>query len=185
MNSIFPLRESPVEPPFPCASSRLAPTRTKRILVLDDDALTRQLTAMILARAGYLVDTAEDGEHGWDALCGGHYKLLVTDNDMPRLTGLRLIERLRVAGFTLPVIVASGSLELGEVNDYPLLDLAAILHKPFGFAELISLARRAVPIAPDAGAGVVHCLELHCDGSIPFPFPARRDARPGVFAQTA
>ena len=128
---------------------------------------------------------SKDGERGWDALCAAHYDLLVTDNDMPCLTGLRLIARLRVAGFTLPVIVASGSLELGEVNDYPLLDLAAILHKPFGFADLISVARRVAPIAPDAGEGVVHCLELHCDGSIPFPFPARRDARPGVFAQTA
>ncbi len=185
MNAFLPLRETPVQLPFPAASARSAPARVRRVLVLDDDPFTRRFTALLLARAGYVVDTAEDGEAGWDALCATPYDLLVTDNDMPRLSGMRLIERLRFAGLTLPVIIASGLMELGEAHDFPWLALAAILHKPFSYSDLISAARRAVPIAPDAGEGSVHCLEPQRDDAIHFPFPARTDARPGVLAENA
>ena len=185
MNTFLPLRETSVHAPFNRASARIAPHRPRHVLMLDDDTATRQITALFLARSGYLVDTAEDGEAGWDALRTAHYDLLVTDNDMPRLTGMQLVERLRSAGLTLPVIVASGSVDLHEAHDYPQLALAAVLHKPFSFSDLISAALRAAPIAPDAGEGSVHCLEPQRDNSIPFPFPAHTNARPGIFAQTA
>ena len=181
----FPLRENPVHPHFNTEAAPAAPGCTKRVLVVDDDVMSRRFVALVLARAGYAVDIAGDGEQGWDALDCGRYDLLVTDNDMPRLTGLQLAERLRRAGLTLPVIIASGSIELREAEDYPSLELTAVLHKPFSFTDLIGAARRAAPIAPDAGEGVVHSLEPRHDASNCFPFPARMDARPGDFAQTA
>lgn len=185
MNTFLPHRTNSVHAPFNGASACPAPSRSQHVLVLDDDTATRRITALFLARSGYVVDTDEDGERGWDALCSAHYDLLVTDNDMPHLTGMELVERLRFAGLDLPVIIASGSLELREAQDYPQLALAAVLHKPFSFSDLISAALRAAPIAPDAGEGSVHCLEPQRDNSIPFPFPAHTNARPGVFAQTA
>ncbi len=184
-NSFLPLRDTLVQPPFLSASARSAPVLVRRVLLLDDDQLTRRLDALLLARVGYSVDTAEDGELGWDALCTAHYDLLVTDHDMPRLTGLQLVERLRSAGLTLPVIIASGSAQLGEAEDYPWLGLAAILHKPFPLANLISAIRRALPIAPDAGEGAIHCLGLPRDASIHCPFPSPPDGGPEVFAETA
>lgn len=153
--------------------------------MLDDDTVTRRITALFLARSGYMVDTAEDGEAGWDALCSMPYDLLVTDNDMPHLTGLHLAERARRAGLTLPIIVASGSFELREAHDYPHLALAAVLHKPFSFSDLTSAALRAAPIPPDAGEGSIHCLELQRDDSDQFPFPEHINARPAVSGQTA
>jgi DNA-binding response OmpR family regulator len=153
--------------------------------VLDDDAATRQITALVLARAGYSVDVAGDGESGWDAIHATSYDLLVTDNDMPRLTGLQLIGRMRCTGMALPVIMVSGSMELGQAQDDPWLALAALLNKPYTFANLIAAVRHAAPIAPDAGEGAVHCLEPKRDAAIPFPFPARTDTRPRTFAKTA
>lgn len=185
MNATLPPRETSVHAPFNSASARIAPHRPRHVLVIDDDTTTRQITALFLARSGYLVDTAEDGERGWDALRSAPYNLLVTDNDMPRLTGMKLVERLRSAGLTLPVIIASGSVELGEAENYPWLALAAVLHKPFSFSDLISAALRAAPIAPDSGEGSVHCLEPQRDNSIHFPFPAHTNAHPEGFAQTA
>lgn len=185
MNAHLPLLETPVRPHFNPAAEPEVPGRTKRVLVVDDDMMSRRFVALMLAHAGYAVDTAEDGEQGWDALRSAHYDLLVTDNDMPHLTGLQLVERLRVGGSTLPVIIASGSVELGDAQDYPWLELAALLHKPFSFSDLIPAARRAAPTALDAGEGTVHCLESQRDDAIHFPFPARKDARPEVFAQTA
>ncbi len=185
MNTFLPHRTNSVHAPFNGASAPFAPNRSSHVLVVDDDTVTRRITALFLARSGYVVDTAEDGEQGWDALCSAHYALLVTDNDMPHLTGMKLVERLRFAGLALPVIVASGSLELREAQDYPQLALTAVLHKPFSFSDLISAALRAAPISPDAGEGALNHLEPQRDNSIHCPFPAQTNARRGVLAHTA
>ena len=56
-----------------CDKAVVAPTQDEahpsdRILVVEDDMATRQLTTRILVRWGYQVDAAEDGEAGWEAL---------------------------------------------------------------------------------------------------------------------
>jgi len=45
-------------------------------------------TPLRWAGPGYDVDGAKDGEAGWDALQSGHYNLLITENELPYLTGL-------------------------------------------------------------------------------------------------
>ena len=93
------------EPPVPAR---------RRILVADDDEGIRRLISAVLARAGFDVNTASDGQQAWEALLHEPYDLLVTDNEMPRLAGVELIARIRDAGMSLPVIVASGTFYRGE-----------------------------------------------------------------------
>ncbi len=126
------------------------------MLVVEDDALLRQLTTRILAQFGYIVDSAEDGESGWDALNAAHYDLLVTDNEMPRLSGMQLVERLRVSDRSIPAIMVSGAVGIGEAEDHPELALSVILHKPFVAAALIAAARGVLgasnPFPPNSHA---------------------------------
>ena len=68
---------------------------THRILLVDDDRDVRTLNAEVLIRAGYHVDTAENGISGWNALQTNRYDALITDNTMPGVTGLDLIKKLR------------------------------------------------------------------------------------------
>lgn len=150
----------------------------RRVILLDDDAVTCRLNALVLARAGYVLDTAGDGEQGWNALCSRNYDLLVTDVDMPGLDGLQLIARARKAGFTLPIIVASGSPELGNPEEYPSLGIAAILHKPYSIAELVTSARSAVPVARHIGGGTINRLEPDKD-TFPLACPLMRAAVDG------
>src|SRR5262245_52804125 len=84
-------------------------SRPWRILVVDDDEGNRFLSTLMLTRVGCVVETAGDGETGWEKLVCGGFDLLVTDLEMPRLSGLELVRRLRGAGMTLPVIVVSGT----------------------------------------------------------------------------
>ena len=58
------------------------------ILVVDDDGDIRHLNSEVLACSGYKVDVAADGALGWDALQLNSYDLLLTDHDMPNLTGV-------------------------------------------------------------------------------------------------
>src|SRR5690349_14286804 len=76
-------------------SSPHIPVPRPRILVVDDDATTRQLNCLLLSRIGYDVDAAENGEQAWHALLATGYDLLITDHNMPLLTGLELVARAR------------------------------------------------------------------------------------------
>lgn len=71
------------------------PPRKRRILVVDDSLTSRTLERNILTTAGYAVDTANDGEMGWQALTSVDYDLLVTDVQMPNVDGIELVMRVR------------------------------------------------------------------------------------------
>jgi two-component system sensor histidine kinase and response regulator WspE len=80
-----------------------------RILVVDDSITVREVERQLLMRHGYDVDVAVDGREGFGALRAGRYDLLVTDVDMPRMTGIELIRAVRrEAKFAeLPIIIVS------------------------------------------------------------------------------
>jgi CheY-like chemotaxis protein len=127
-----------------------------RILYADDDPDVRRLCATTLARAGYSVTGCEDGLDAWDALCSGSFDLVITDNEMPRLTGLQLAARARQAGLDLPIILASGSIHLLDARDYGALAFAALLPNPFGpdqFLETVAQVLRSAPAEARATMG--------------------------------
>ena len=117
-----------------------------RILVVDDDEGLRQLNRTALSLSGYEVDSAEDGQSAWDALQANHYDLLITDNNMPRLSGLELIRKLRTMHMTLPIILASGSLRLATPDDGR-LPAVTMLPKPYGMNELLEAVKNTLPAA--------------------------------------
>jgi len=117
------------------------PVRQTRILVADDDEGIRDLVSIVLAGAGFEVNAASDGQQAWEALLHEQYDLLITDNEMPRLVGIQLIERIREAGMSLPIIIASGSLPMKRLRDYAELQIAAALSKPFRVIELLNAVR--------------------------------------------
>jgi two-component system, chemotaxis family, sensor histidine kinase and response regulator WspE len=72
-----------------------ARARRKRILVVDDSLTVRELERKLLTQAGYDVDVAVDGMDGWNAIRGGHFDLVVTDVDMPRMDGIELVTSIK------------------------------------------------------------------------------------------
>jgi len=81
----------------------------KRILVVDDSLTVRELERKLLDSQGYAVDVAVDGMDGWNAVRTGHYDLVVTDVDMPRLDGIELVTLIRKDSRlkSLPVMIVS------------------------------------------------------------------------------
>ncbi|WP_243358400.1 hybrid sensor histidine kinase/response regulator [Fundidesulfovibrio terrae] len=69
--------------------------RVKRILVVDDSLTVREVERQLLAGRGYLTDTAVDGSEGLALARTGGYDLVVTDVDMPRMTGIELTRRIK------------------------------------------------------------------------------------------
>jgi CheY-like chemotaxis protein len=100
--------------------------QSHRILVADDEPIMQQLYASVLAPSGYQVEAAKDGAAAWEALCANKYDLLITDNSMPKVSGVELIEKLRAARMSLPTILVSGSLP----TENPSLKISVTLLKP-------------------------------------------------------
>jgi CheY-like chemotaxis protein len=113
----------------------------RRILVVDDDPDLRDLLSLLLLGAGYRVTCAEDGEAGWDALCASSYDAVITDNDMPRLTGLELLRRIRAGPLRLPVILISGAMPWHDAHLAQLLPPGLAMQKPFALADLLASVR--------------------------------------------
>ena len=114
--------------------------RIPHILVVDDDAEIRDLSARFLRKQGLRVDTAPDGRAMMQLLETGLFDLVVLDVMMPGEDGLSLCRRLR-ANSTLPIIMLTA---LGEETDRIVgLEMGAddYLPKPFNPRELLARIR--------------------------------------------
>jgi CheY-like chemotaxis protein len=143
----------------PAGASLQCPTEPIcRILLVDDNRAILQFSTEVLIHSGCEVATAADGAAAWEALQMKPFNLLITDNDMPRLTGVELVRKLRSASMTLPVILASGSLPMEELAQDPSLQLTAMLPKPFspeGLLETVTNVLTATVSAPPGRSS--HC----------------------------
>ncbi len=123
---------------------------SRRILVAEDDPSIRTVNARMLSDSGYTVDAVEDGAAAWENLHRNNYDLLITDNSMPKVTGVELVKMLRDARMTLPVIMATGAPPAEQFSAIPGLQPPATLLKPYSFGELLgmvqSLLRANAPI---------------------------------------
>lgn len=69
-----------------------------RVLLVDDEPTQRLITARMLRRAGFEVDTAGNGQEALQKIESGHFQLLITDWEMPEMDGIALCRAVRTAG---------------------------------------------------------------------------------------
>lgn len=81
----------------------------KHILVVDDSITVREMERKLLENKGYRVDVAVDGMEGWNAVRVGNYDLVISDIDMPRMNGIKLVHNIKNHAIlkSLPVIIVS------------------------------------------------------------------------------
>jgi CheY-like chemotaxis protein len=84
------------------------------ILVVEDNPTIQEYYTQLLTTAHHLFDLAKNGEWGWDCVRSKDYYLIVTDHDMPNLTGLGLIQRLDEGNYRIPVILISGTIAMDD-----------------------------------------------------------------------
>jgi two-component system OmpR family response regulator len=117
-----------------------------RLLLIEDDAKAAALLCDRFRAEGVVVEHAANGADGLALAQKGGFDVLVVDRMLPELSGTQLVENLRQAGDTTPVLFLSA---LGEVDDRVAGFEAGgddYLTKPYAFAELqarvTALARR-------------------------------------------
>ena len=127
----------------PSLASDARDTATSPILVVDDDAVSRELVAVALRRAGYEVIEAASGEEALQIIDRQSVGVLVCDIGMPGMSGIDVIRdlRRRPETATLPIILVTGSGDDESVLQG--LDAGAddFLSKPVRLAELVARVR--------------------------------------------
>ena len=114
----------------------------KKILVVDDDSLVRDLLCEILTEEGYSASGVSNGIEALEKLkkAGGGFNLVISDIEMPVMTGIELAREMRSIS-SVPLILMSGNIYTKEESialaDYFLL-------KPFEFNDLLSIVERAL-----------------------------------------
>jgi osomolarity two-component system sensor histidine kinase SLN1 len=92
-----------------------------RVLVVDDDALTRTMMTRLLTRLGCNVSTAENGEIALEMVLSGHsgrFAVVFLDNQMPVMSGLSMVAKLRKAGRNDFVVGVTGNALLSDQEEY-------------------------------------------------------------------
>lgn len=121
----------------------MLPSR-EQILVVDDEANIRRVLSAQLAREGYEVHTAEDGEQALGVLREHHIDLVITDLRMPKVDGMEVLRNALEMDPDLPVVIltAHGTVD----NAVEALKTGAFdyITKPFDQAELKAIVRKAL-----------------------------------------
>jgi len=129
-----------------------------RLLLIEDDAEAAQYLARGLGESGYEVEVAADGRTGRERALEGDHDLIIADRNLPHVDGLTIVQMLRTAGKSKPVLILSA---LGSVDDR-IEGLRAggddYLIKPFAFEEL--LARIEALLRRGQGAQVLTRLKV-------------------------
>ena len=114
-----------------------------RILVVDDDSLAGEMIGAVLEEMGHEAILSEDGVDAADKLNSeSDIEMIISDMNMPMVSGLDLFRELREQGNTLPFILLTGDAQDGLRASEPRLD--ACLRKDFGLDETLPQAIRDV-----------------------------------------
>ena len=116
-----------------------------KILLVEDDADTQVALAMLFELEGFEVITAANGEEAYLRAVAESPDLIVTDINMPKVSGLDLIRLVRSDGRIAGIpIVAMSAVEKQYLNHAMELGAIAVAQKPIEFDQFISLVARVV-----------------------------------------
>ena len=120
-----------------------------KVLLIEDEAKIAEFVIQGLSSAGYEVTHVDDGERGLAEILAGTHDLTILDVMLPKLNGFAVLQKIRMAGNTIPVIILSAKVDLPDrlmgfemgADDY--------LPKPFFVEELVArikaVMQRKVP----------------------------------------
>jgi len=115
-----------------------------RILIVEDDHnLNRQL-AQALANAGYVTDSAYDGEEGYFLGSSEPYDAVILDIGLPHLNGIEVVRRWRQMGCTIPVLILTARDRWSDKVEG--IDAGAddYVTKPFHIEEVVARLRALI-----------------------------------------
>ncbi|HUB66214.1 MAG TPA: response regulator [Candidatus Methylacidiphilales bacterium] len=124
--------------------------RKFKALVLDDEPPFERLFTLLMAMLDWECEVVTRREAALACLKSGRFDVIIVDYHMPEGNGLHFILCLRKEGITLPAILMSGDTKVLALIQKDLLNVCAVLHKPFNTEQLNTALAKVMP-----GSGTV------------------------------
>jgi two-component system alkaline phosphatase synthesis response regulator PhoP len=130
----------------------------RRILVVDDEAHILHVLSLKLHNAGYEVLTAVDGEEAYEVACQERPDLVITDFQMPYMTGLELCRALAGNAITarIPVLILTARGYALDEEDLRIGNIRRVLSKPFSPRAVLQVVEECLSAAGTAGGPARH-----------------------------
>ncbi len=113
-----------------------------KILIVEDDTITRRNLSVLLSDEGYDVDQAGDGVQALEILAGRPCDMVLSDIVMPRMDGLKLLQQLHFMAPQMPVMIMTSYVS-DSLSSVP-AGAAEFIRKPFVLDDLLFKVQRAL-----------------------------------------
>lgn len=109
------------------------------ILIVDDEAVARRVLASTLSRAGFKVEQACNGQEAWDWLQASRPDAIITDIDMPRMTGEQLCAHIEQEqpDRDYPIFVVTSKTAIEHRSWSRDMQNVSFVEKPFSLRKLV------------------------------------------------
>lgn len=115
-----------------------------RILIVDDSKVIRELVEAVLIENGHEVKTAEDGVQGLDATRNEQFDMILSDINMPNMTGISMVSKVRrVLGYEyIPIIMLTTESSSFKKDKARKMGATGWLQKPFDPERLMKAVNK-------------------------------------------
>lgn len=125
----------------PYYSNRVSEALPK-VLIVDDDVLLQRIVARVVSKAGFATTVVGSGEDALESLGGEQADVVLLDLQLPQMSGIETLRRIRAAYPDVPVVVMSGRGSAKEDVEAAGTEADGYLCKPFEGNETIVRAVR-------------------------------------------
>ncbi|HEV7148366.1 MAG TPA: response regulator transcription factor [Pedococcus sp.] len=126
-----------------------------RVLLADDDADIRDLVRFKLSQAGYAVQAVCDGPAAWASFQDDPPHLVLLDVQMPGMSGIDVLRRIREGGATeVPVVLLSARSRDSDVDAGLAAGATEYLVKPFSPRALLAQIKGLAPLGDPSPVGI-------------------------------
>lgn len=134
-----------------------------KVLLVEDDELLAGVVAEFLTDHLHVVEVVTDGESAWNQISALEYDLILLDVMLPKLDGIRLCQRLRSHGYSVPVLMVTAR----DTSTDKVLGLDAgaddYMVKPLDFPELLARIRALLRRGSSVSSPILEWGDLHLD----------------------
>lgn len=115
-----------------------------RLLIIDDESELREILSSLLEDSAGEIHQASNGLEGIDLLKAHSFDAVLSDEKMPKKSGLEVLKWMRESGLTIPFIIHTGYGQKEMVQEAQRLGVFAFIDKPWDERTLITTVERAL-----------------------------------------